>query len=353
MLRKIEVKGYRSIRDATVDLRNINVLIGANGSGKSNLISALALIQKIVSLDLQTTISERGARSLIYGGQNGLDEISIRVSSDDCAYGFSLQLTDGERMAFSDEYLIWGPEHLRSPINRRHLESMWRDIISEVDDRYVSLFLSAESWRVYHFDDTTLMRRSCSIHNNLSLVQNARNVAPFLLRLKEEYPSDYENIVSTIRMVAPFFKDFVLAPNNNTDEVVLRWMKVDYDDVMGPNQLSDGTLRFICLTALLLQPDDLRPMTMIIDEPELGLFPQAMVYLAEMIRSVGQTSQLIISTQSADLVDEFSPEDIIVVKDNGAGTEFSRLEANKLRSWLEEDYTLGLLWKKNLLTGDY
>ncbi len=359
MLKKIEIAGYRSICNAAVDLGNINILIGANGAGKSNFISVFALIQKIISLDLQSTVSKCGATSLLYNGPKETDKISIEASFDDNGYGFSLKLTDDERMFFSDEYYYWDPKdskRVKSSLGTGHFESKWKNGVGNKIDYYVKSVLSAESWRVYHFNDTSrtsFMKRPCDVHNNLFLTQDARNIAPFLLRLKEEYPSDYENIVSTIRMVAPFFKDFVLAPNNNTDEVVLRWMKVGYDDVMGPNQLSDGTLRFICLTTLLLQPDDLRPMTIILDEPELGLFPQAMVYLAEMIRSVGQTSQLIISTQSADLVDEFSPEDIIVVKDNGAGTEFSRLEADKLRSWLEEDYTLGLLWKKNLLTGDY
>ncbi len=359
MLKKIEIAGYRSIRNAAVDLGNINILIGANGAGKSNFISVFALIQKIISLDLQSTVSKCGATSLLYNGQKETDEISIKASFGDNGYGFSLKLTDDERMFFSDEYYFWNPtdsDHVKSSLGNGHFESKWKNGVGNKIDHYVKHVLSAESWRVYHFNDTSrtsFMKRPCNVHDNLFLTQDARNIAPFLLRLKEEYPSDYKNIVSTIRMVAPFFKDFILVPNNNTEEVALRWAKTDYDGVMGPNQLSDGTLRFICLTTLLLQPEDLRPVTIILDEPELGLFPQAMIYLAEMIKSVGQTSQLIISTQSADLVDEFLPEDIIVVKDNGIGTEFSRLEPDKLRSWLEEDYTLGMLWKKNLLTGDY
>ena len=354
MLRKIEIAGYRSIRNAAIDLSNINILIGANGAGKSNFISVFTLIQKMISLDLQSTVSKYGATSLLYNGPKETDEIMIKASFDNSAYGFTLKPTDDERMFFSDEYFLSGPECLRSSAGKGHFESKWRDIVSNVDDCYISSFLSAESWCVYHFSDTSetsLMRRPHSVHDNLFLSQDARNIAPFLLRLMDEYPSDYRNIVSTLRMVAPSFKDFVLIPNSNTEEVMLRWTKDGYDDVMGSNQLSDGILRFVCLTTLLLQPEDLRPTTIILDEPELGLYPQAMIYLAEMIKSVGQTNQLIISTQSADLVDEFLPEDIIFVKDDGIGTEFSRLEPDRFNGWLEDGYTLGLLWKKNLLTG--
>ena len=356
MLKKIEIKGYRSIRDASVNLENVNILIGPNGAGKSNFISAFALIQKIISLDLQMTVSKCGATSLLYNGPKETDKIAIEAFFENNGYGFSLELTDDERMAFSDEYFYWADANKKSSLGNGHFESKWKEGADNKMNYYVIPVLSAESWRVYHFNDTSrtsLMKRPCSIHDNVALLHDAKNIAPFLLRLKDEFSSDYRNIVSTIRMVAPFFEDFVLIPNNNTEEVMLRWKKIGYDGIMGPNQLSDGTLRFICLATLLLQPKDLRPMTIILDEPELGLFPQAMIYLAEMIKSVGKTSQLIISTQSADLVDEFSPDDIIVVRDNGNGTTFSRLEPEKLKNWLEDDYTLGLLWKKNLLSGDY
>lgn len=356
MLKRINIAGYRSIRDVSVNLENINILIGPNGAGKSNFISAFALIQKIISLNLQTTISKCGATSLLYNGPKETKKISIEASFENNAYGFSLELTDDERMMFSNEYFCWTSENVKSPVGSGHFESKWKEGVGNKIDYYVKPVLSAESWRVYHFNDTSrtsLMKRPCSVYDNGFLMHDARNIASFLLRLREEYRADYNNIVSTVRMVAPFFEDFVLIPNMNTDEVILRWKKNGYDGIMGPNQLSDGTLRFICLTTLLLQPKDLRPMTIILDEPELGLFPQAMIYLAEMIKSVGETSQLIISTQSVDLVDEFTPGDIIVVRDDGSGTTFSRLDSEKLRSWLDEDYTLGLLWKKNLLTGDY
>ena len=325
ILKKIRIKGFRSIRDASVDLGNINILIGPNGSGKSNFLSAFAFVRRVVSLELQRTVSKRGVKSLLYNGSDETNDITIEVSFENNCYGFSLKLTENERLMFSDEYFCQEQSGTKYSLGSGHFESKWRDCAE--DD--AESFSSAKLWRVYHFNDTSetsLMRRSCSIYDNVTLLDDARNIAPFLLRLKEEYPSDYGKIVSTIRLAAPFFKDFLLIPNNDAEEVMLRWKKIDCDGIMGPNQLSDGTLRFICLTTLLLQPKELRPMTIILDEPELGLYPQAMVYLAEMIKSVGMTGQIIVSTQSADLLDEFSPDDIITVRDDGNGTEFFSLE---------------------------
>ncbi len=325
MLKKIRIKGYRSIRDVSVELGNINILIGPNGSGKSNFLSAFAFVRRVVSLELQRTVSKRGVKSLLYNGSDETNDITIEVSFENNCYGFSLKLTENERLMFSDEYFCQEQSGTKYSLGSGHFESKWKDCIKD----NVESFLSAKSWCVYHFNDTSgtsLMKHSCSIHDNAILSDDARNIAPFLLRLKEEYPSDYRKIVSTIHLVAPFFEDFVLITNNDAEEVMLRWKKIDCDGIMGPNQLSDGTLRFICLTTLLLQPKEFRPMTIILDEPELGLYPQAMVYLAEMIKSVGMTGQIIVSTQSADLLDEFSPDDIITVRDDGNGTEFFSLE---------------------------
>lgn len=353
MLKKIKITGSRSIHDASIDLDNINILIGPNGGGKSNFLSVLELTQRIVSQELQTTISRYGVTSLLYNGPKETKNISIETSFGNDVYGFSLELREDERMMFSDEYLCQTSEDTRSSIGKGYFESK---LVEHTSDKITDHIISAKTWRVYHFDDasrTSLMRKSCSIHDNVYLMPDARNIAPFLLRLKEEYLTDYNNIVSSIRIIAPFFDDFILIPNTDTEEVMLKWKRIDHNDIMWPNQLSGGTLRFICLTTLLLQPKRLRPTMIILDEPELGLSPQAMICLAEIIKSVGKTDQLIISTQSTDLIDEFTAKDIIVVKDDGPGTTFSRLDPERLKRWLDDGYTFSMLWRKNLLTSDY
>ncbi|MEA2085387.1 MAG: AAA family ATPase [Thermodesulfobacteriota bacterium] len=202
------------------------------------------------------------------------------------------------------------------------------------------------------------MRRYEMIDDNDYLRFDAANIAPFLYELKNpstpRHPSlkkknqnVYKQIVDTIRLVTPFFDDFILKPNKN-EKVRLRWRQKGSDYPLKPHHLSDGTLRFICLTTALLQPDP--PSTIIIDEPELGLHPYAIEILAELIQATSKKTQLIVSTQSPALVDYFEPEDIIVVNRKKGASVFERLNKRELSSWLE-DYSLGDLWRKNIITG--
>ncbi len=281
--------------------------------------------------------------------------VSMEATFGENSYGFVLEPTDDQRMMFTEEYFKWNRVENKSVLGRGHFESVWEKGVGNGIDGYVAPVLDARAWRVYHFHDTTRssgMKQAHDLHDNAFLLQNAENIAPFLLRLKNEFPETYSRIANTVRMVAPLFDDFFLEPNESNDTIVLRWKKRGYDGVMGPNQFSDGTLRFVCLSVLLLQPTKLMPETIILDEPELGLYPQAMVYLSEMLHSAGEKKQVIVSTQSADLVDDFSPEDIILVEDRGDGSIFRRVDTDSLKEWLEDDYSLGLLWKKNLLSGD-
>ncbi len=178
---------------------------------------------------------------------------------------------------------------------------------------------------------------------------DAANLAAFLYRLKNHFKQNYEEIVDTIRLVAPYFSDFVLDPQEgNEEQIVLRWRQTGCEDIFNASQLSDGTLRFICLTTLLLQPHELQPATIIVDEPELGLHPYAITIFAEMVRQLSNEKQIIISTQSVELLNEFDVEDVIVVDRSDNGSEFRRLDSEQLKLWLDGDYTLGDLWKKNI-----
>jgi len=174
-------------------------------------------------------------------------------------------------------------------------------------------------------------------------------LAAFLYLLQETQPDYYRQIVETVRLVAPFFNDFVLRPNPfNEDKIQLEWQEKGSDGPFSANYLSDGTLRFICLATLLQQPN--LPTTILIDEPELGLHPYAIVVLANMLRSAATQTQVIISTQSVPLVNQFTPEDIIVVDRQDGQSTFERRSTANLEAWLD-DYGVGDLWEKNLLGG--
>jgi energy-coupling factor transporter ATP-binding protein EcfA2 len=171
-------------------------------------------------------------------------------------------------------------------------------------------------------------------------------------------------------LVAPFFGDFVFR-YFLPDKARIEWTeRGNIDTPYSAHALSDGTLRFICLATLLLQPIELLPDTVLIDEPELGLHPYAINILANMIKRVAEEKQLIISTQSVELLNEFEPADVIVVErepnvsnlppysvpfvpglaQEEYGSIFKRLDTEQLKNWLE-DYALGELWKSNVLGG--
>jgi predicted ATPase len=210
------------------------------------------------------------------------------------------------------------------------------------------------SWRVYHFHDTSrsaYVKQVHSLHDNEYLRDDARNLAAFLYRLQQHHATHYHRIVKAIQMVAPFFGDFHLRPRaDNPETIQLEWTEAGQDLPFTASALSDGTLRFICLATVLLQPDKFMPATILIDEPELGLHPFAIAMLGGMMKSTAQQHQLIVSTQSVELVDEFDAEDLIVVGKQSGASVFTRPDADALQEWLDE-YSLGDLWKKNLLGG--
>ena len=174
-------------------------------------------------------------------------------------------------------------------------------------------------------------------------------MAAFLYKIKDTNPKHFKIIEFTIRSVAPFFERFDLKPDSKNPEMIfLNWLEKGSDDYFNAHNFSDGTLRFIALSTLLLQP--VLPKTIILDEPELGLHPFAIAKLAGMIKKASTNSQIILSTQSVNLVDHFSANDIIVVNREDNQTVFKRQSEESLKSWLEE-YSIGELWEKNVIGG--
>lgn len=355
-LSRIVIWGYKSLKKCDIAFGKINVLIGSNGAGKSNFISAFSLLQNILTKNLQIFVAQSGVNALLYKGRKETEEIAFEVFFGLNSYGFNLIPTDDNRLIFQKEYFGYhGAWENESNIARGHSESMWETGAHNKIDEYVIPILRKQNWRVYHFHDTgrnAKLKQEHNISNNKTLTFDAANLAAFLYRLKANYKKNYEDIVRTVKLIAPYFSDFILEPQEgNEEQIVLRWQQKGCDDIFNPSQLSDGTLRFICLATLLLQPHELQPATIIVDEPELGLHPYAITIFAEMVRQLSDERQIIISTQSVELLNEFEVEDVIVVGRGENGSEFKRLNEEELGSWLEEDYALGELWKKNILGG--
>ena len=295
-----------------------------------------------------------GLPSLLYGGKT-TKRIEMEFFFDSNSYGFQLVPNDSGSLVFSREYYGWND--VQSNVQREvpyGFESEYEKGVPNGIDPYVRSVLEAKKWRVYHFHDTTAssgMKQAGMLSDNVSLHHDASNLAPFLYMIENSYTDSYDDIVRAIRMVAPYFEDFVLVPNPENNEIIrLRWKQTGLEEVLGANQLSDGTIRFICLVVLLLQPPELQPSAIILDEPELGLHPYAISVFSELVHRVSADKQLIISTQSAELLDNFDADDIIVAGLTSDGSEYSRLSSDKLKDWLDE-YTLSAVWKKNVFGG--
>lgn len=352
---KIKINGFKSIKECELNLGMINVLIGSNGAGKTNFISLFKMLQSMIDEELQTYVSKHGGpNSLLYFGSKMTEHMIVEFYFGDNGYSFMLSPTNDNRMMFDGEWFYWDGCGDKL-VSKGHFESKWRTGTGYRIDKFVKPILEKQRWRVYHFHDTSdtaLVKQFHGINDNIEFATDARNLAAFLYRLKTNELESYNRIVKTVRLVAPYFDDFILRPSPlKPDNIQLEWKNVDSDIPFTASQLSDGTLRFICLATLLLQPSYLTPDTILIDEPELGLHPYAISVLGSIIRSIGSEKQIIVSTQSVELLNEFDVQDVIVVDRDENHSIFRRLHEEELNAWLEGDYSLGDLWKKNLLGG--
>ena len=364
-LSSIAIRGYRSIEDVKLELRPLNVLIGANGAGKSNLISFFKMMNEMMAGRLRQYVASTGhATSNLYFGS----KVTSRIEADlefrtrtDSVDTYRLQLAHAARdsLIFVEESLAFQNPGFDSPritqLGVGHTETRIGDAVDRGDPTAGVFRKLLQGCRVFHFHDTgpaSRVRNSRYVGDSRWLMPDAGNLAPFLYRLHSENPGVYRRIVDTIRQVAPFFDDFVLdptAPGGN--DVILNWRHREEPDlIFGPHQISDGTLRAICLFSLLMQPEDGLPLLIVIDEPELGLHPYALSILASLCRSASAHVQILISTQSSTFVNHFEPEDIVVAEYDGRTSRFTRPTAEALETWLEE-YSLGEVWEKNVIGG--
>lgn len=352
-LSRIVLQGFKSIRECDLELRALNVLIGPNGAGKSNFLGFFRLIQELLDGKLQLYVGRQGGPdALLYFGRKKTGKLSAELYFGKNGYKFTLEPTQDHRMMFAGENFWWnmrGDWHIGSA----HFETA----VQSQKDRtqvYADTVPAMQSWRLYHFHDTSesaLVKQRHGINDNLYLRPDGRNLAAFLFLLQRQHESHYQRIVKMVRLVAPFFGDFHLRPHpDNPDQIELEWMEKDADIPFKAHTLSDGTLRFICLATVLLQPAQFQAQTILIDEPELGLHPFAIHLLAGLLRSASTRQQVIVSTQSTELLNEFEAIDVIVADRTAQGTHLHRLDSAALVTWLEQ-YSLGELWQKNILGG--
>lgn len=357
---KITIKGFKSINDLeNFELKALNLFIGANGAGKSNLISFFRLLHAFIEGDLNDFILKRGGISdMLHNGRKNTESLFFETHFGERGHRFTITPSVAEEPIVSSEARYYEPGgsgwwSLGGSADGRSMLSKEAEGHGYDADYSRPVLDAIKSWQIYHFHDTSetaAMRHYEIVQDHTNLRMDAANLAPYLKHLQENHPLSYRDILNAIRLVTPFFDDFLFTTRTmgSAEKVNLSWTQKGSDYPMQPYHFSDGSIRFIALATALLQPNP--PSAIIIDEPELGLHPHALAILAELIEDAATRTQLIVATQSATLLDHFSVEDIVVVKREKGSSTFTRLSESDYTQWLES-YTVGELWSKNVITG--
>jgi predicted ATPase len=369
-LSRIEIKGYRSIKDLDLTLENLNVLIGANGSGKSNFISFFKLLN--FSLDSPEGLGEFVGRN---GGANvlthyGTDvtptiEAQLHFSTKSGANRYSVELgfVVGNRLFFKNETIRFDRNDISTkapliPLGGGGSSSRLLQI--EKDDPQYGKYNQTVSvirnimrnWRFFQFHNTSensFVRSPGDARDDNYLRSDGRNLATVLASLQDNKTSVFNEIVSVVKQIAPYISDITVEDVFLSKSKAIKWKENGHPDyVFDASQMSDGTLRALALVTLLLLPE--KPSLICIDEPELGLHPEAIVIVADLIKTAQKDVQMIISTQSPKFVDCFESNDIIVADRIAAGTQLTRLDYEKYKVWLDE-YTISETWDTNVFGG--
>ena len=362
-IKSLSLSGFKTILNLEdIEFEKVNLFIGANGSGKSNIVSFFEMISFMMTDAFDIYIAENGfASSMLYHGQKVTKDIEaeIKFSSNtgDSSYSFRITHSIEDKFLFIGETISYKRHGSIKPYQKHLGDGGYRETKLYHNDKTAKVIKNfLASIRVFHFHDTSktaYIHQARPLESNSSLMSDAGNLAPFLFKLKNSQPKYYDRILNHIRLVAPFFDDFILVPQGNSIQLKF---KERYSDLeLGSFRLSDGTIRFMALATLLLQPKETLPKIIIIDEPELGLHPMAINILYEMINIASKNSQIFITTQSERLIDHFEPKNIIVIdrKQDSNGryySNFKKLDNKELESWLEE-YKLSDIWNSNMIGG--
>lgn len=348
-MNKLDIKGFKSIKDQSIEINSINILIGANGAGKSNFLSFFEFLHNLYEQKLKEYVKLNGDMdSYLHKGISSSENIFSKLHFGSNQYSF--ELSKGEdHFVFTSEGLWYdnnpnyeNPFSISNFNNESNLKYN-----SSPRAKYTTEFLA--SFKKYHFHDTgknsPFNSPSNTENDSFVLYSNGSNLASILYKIKNQKSKLYKRIINVIQNIAPYFNDFYLAPDENNN-LKLRWTDKFSEHIYGVNNFSDGTIRFIALTVLFMQP--ILPKIIILDEPELGLHPVAITNLAELILSITEESQIIMATQSVELINNFSQGDIITVDNIDGESIFKRLDKVDLSNWIT-DYGIGQLWKNNVI----
>lgn len=321
-LKKILIEGYKSIKSTEIEFGDINIILGANSVGKSNIMSVIELIKSVYEGNLENYIHDNGgANAYFHYGTKNTARIKLEVIFSDKKYELSIKARADDSAEIESETF--------SKISPRKLYPIV----------------------LYHFHDTgkySPLKKSCENKSCDYLFADGSNFPAVLYKIKNEAPDNFEKIIDTIRLVYPEFENFIF--DISDDRISIKWIDSTVKYYEYPiSAMSDGTLRFAAISTLMLQPNP--PELIMIDEPELGLHPFAINVLSDLIHMASRNSQILISTQSIQLVNNFEAGDILIAEYTNGGTVITRPNLEELEDWLKK-YTIGEIWQRNVFGGN-
>ena len=367
-IESVRIRGFRSLADVAVtDLPPVSVLIGANGSGKSNVMCFFEMLGWMLrSSRLGDFVQMQGGADdqLFHGRRRTAQmEAELRLTTElgHNDYRFVLAHAHPDRLIFLEEayrfsnracgtlaeWQYLGSGHAEAGIvsAARASASPQRKTASVV----VNLLRNCVTYQFHDTSDESRFKQSWDVTDSGFLRSHGGNLAAVLHRLEAEEGDRFRLICRHVGRILPGFDRFVL--DERYGKVSLRWATTHSDKTFGAHLTSDGSLRFFALVTLLNLPPEMLPDVILLDEPELGLHPMAVDLVAEMVKAVGQKRQVIVATQSPLLVDAFGLEQVVVVDLDQGATVLRQLDPAQYVQWIEQDYSSGRLWTKNLLGG--
>ena len=368
-IESVRIRGFRSLADVEFpDLPNVAVLIGANGSGKSNFLSFLEMVQQMLRYRRLGDFVARqgGADDQLFGGSDRtaqMDaEFKVKTAQGKYDYRFTLNYAHPDNLLCAGEKLVYNlsgePDELTLPATGWAKESKIAELTQGKDcpnptakQAAADLVQVLGGCAFYHFHNTngnTGFKKRWDLADNNRLLPNGGNLAAVLYRLEHEDVRRYDYICRQIQRVLPAFDRFDL--EESYGKVSLRWKALGADKTIGAHLTSDGSLRFFALATLLNLPEEMLPTIVVLDEPELGLHPMTIHLLGGMIQSLSVKRQVILATQSPLLVNSFGLDQLYVLDWQDGQTKVRKLNSEEYEHWLEE-YTPGDLWEMNLLGG--
>lgn len=389
MFEYVKIEGIRSFKLIELQIASLTVLIGPNGSGKSNFLDLLSLMAEAANGGLAEGIAKRG----------GIDNVSFKGEPKDLFGDIFVEFHFKPEGAFQEERApvhfklklkkmgsgarVWyeqvskGPDpYHQAPLTlvhrdndgcmfrsiktgmREELEEQGKVLESESElaifqvkdqDKYPTpykLLRQLQEWALYRDIDVgpdAPIRQPGLVRPTVRLAPNGANLASVLYSIQQQHPATWKEIEELLETLYPDFHSITFPPEGGDGKVVLRWWERPYEREGGFSSglLSDGTLKLLCLLAILKSPDP--PPLICIDEPELGLHPDWIKLVAELLQSASTRTQLVVATHSPQLVSKLTPEQVVVTEKDRGETKFRSLSQEDLGKWLNE-FNLGELW---------